>query len=136
MMKKFWKQWLVLAAAAAASTLLCAAQPASFSAQPIADAFVTPGADGTLSVSNFGAAGALALAAKGLPQGEFQSVLKFDLSGAANSFNAQFGAGNWTVQSVTLQLSASPHNNAIFNNVAAGQFNVSLMQDNSWAEGT
>jgi hypothetical protein len=33
-------------------------------------------------------------------------------------------------------LTASPHNNAIFNNIAAGQFNVSLMQNNSWVEGT
>jgi len=118
----------------AASTLFCAG--ASFSTQSIADAFVTPGSDGTLSVSNFGGAGALAIAANGLPQGEFQSVLKFDLSGAENSFNAQFGAGQWTVQSVTLQLTASPHNNAIFNNVAAGQFGVSLMQNNAWMEGT
>jgi len=37
---------------------------------------------------------------------------------------------------VTLQLTSSPHNNAIFNNIAAGQFNVSLMQNDSWVEGT
>jgi hypothetical protein len=40
------------------------------------------------------------------------------------------------VQSVTLQLSASPHNNAIFDAIAAGNFSVSLMQNNSWVEGT
>ncbi len=134
-MMQFLKRWAGFAGVMAASTLLCAGQ-ASFSTQPIADTFVTPGADGTLSVSNFGGAGALAIAANGLPQGEFQSVLKFDLSSAANSFNTQFGAGQWTIHSVTLELTASPHNNAIFNNIAAGQFGVSLMQNDAWVEGT
>jgi len=121
---------------AAFATSVCLGQTASFSVQPIADAFVTPGASGSLSSSNFGAAGSLAIAAPGLAQGEFQSVLKFDLSAAQTSFNAQFGAGQWTIQSVTLQLTSSPHNNAIFNNIAAGQFGVSLMQNNLWVEGT
>jgi len=112
------------------------AQTGSFTSQAIADAFVTTGANGSLSSSNFGAAGALAIAAGGLPEGEFQTVLKFDLSGAFNSFNSQFGAGQWMVQSVTLDLTASSHGNAIFNPVAAGSFNVSLMQNNSWVEGT
>jgi hypothetical protein len=115
---------------------VCVGQPASFTVQPNADAFVTPGASGSLSSSNFGAAGSLAIAAPGLAQGEFQSVLKFDLSAAQSSFNSQFGAGQWAIQSVTLQLTSSPHNNAIFNNIAAGQFGVSLMQNNLWVEGT
>jgi len=111
-------------------------QIGSFSVQPLADAFVTTGASGNLSTSNFGAAGSLAIGASGLPQGEFQSVLRFDLSAAQNSFNSQFGVGQWMIQSVTLQLTSSPHNNPIFNDIAAGQFNVSLMQNNSWVEGT
>jgi len=115
---------------------VCGAQPASFTVLPNADAFVTPGSSGSLSSSNFGAAGSLAIAAAGLPEGEFQSVLRFDLSAAQNSFNSQFGAGQWAIQSVTLQLTSSPHNNAIFNNIAAGQFGVSLMQNNLWVEGT
>jgi hypothetical protein len=118
------------------STMAGSGQTAAFSTQPFADAFVTPGATGSLSTSNFGAAGSLAVSAGGLPEGEFQSVLQFNLSAAQSSFNAQFGAGQWAIQSVTLQLTSSPHNNAIFNNIAAGQFNVSLMQNNSWVEGT
>jgi hypothetical protein len=134
---KFLKllKWAVVAAAGLLA-VVGFGQTASFTTQPFADAFVTPGASGSLSTSNFGAAGSLAIAAPGLPQGEFQSVLKFDLSAAQTSFDAQFGAGQWTIQSVTLQLTSSPHNNAIFNNIAAGQFNVSLMQNNSWVEGT
>lgn len=126
------KSVLGLVVAFAAS--VCLGQPASFSVVPNADAFVSSG--GSLSSSNFGAAGSLAIAAPGLPQGEFQSVLRFDLSAAQSSFNAQFGAGQWVIQSVTLQLTSSPHNNAIFNNIAAGQFGVSLMQNNLWVEGT
>jgi hypothetical protein len=118
------------------SASLCACRAASFSTNPIADAFVATGPTENLSGDNFGAAGALAVAAPGLAQGEFQTVMKFDLSGALGSFNAQFGAGQWTVQSVTLQLTSSSHSNAIFNNIAAGNFNVSLMQNNSWVEGT
>jgi len=133
-MKCFIKFLLVTIAGLTASIGI--GQTGSFSVQPIADAFVTPGASGSLSSSNFGAAGSLAIAAPGLAQGEFQSVLKFDLSGAQSSFDAQFGAGQWVIQSVTLQLTSSPHNNAIFNNIAAGQFGVSLMQNNLWVEGT
>lgn len=115
---------------------ICSGQTGAFSSQPIADAFVTPGATGSLSSSNFGAAGSLAIAAADLPQGQFQSVLKYDLSSELNAFNLQFGVGQWTVQSVTLTLTASPHGNPIFNPFAAGMFDISLMQSNSWVEGT
>jgi len=109
---------------------------AAFSSQAFSDAFVATGPTGNFSGNNFGGAGALAVAAGNLPKGEFQSVFQFDLSGARNSFDSQFGVGAWIVQSATLQLNSSPHNNSIFNDIAAGQFNVSLMQNNSWVEGT
>ena len=115
---------------------ICAADAGTFSTNAFSDAFAATGPTGNLSGDNFGGAGALAIAAPGLPQGEFQTVLQFNLSGAFNSFNAQYGVGQWSIQSVTLQLTSSPHNNAIFNNIAAGQFGVSLMQNNSWVEGT
>ena len=112
------------------------AQGASFAINPVADAFVTTGPSGNLSDNNYGGAGSVSVAAAGLPQGEFQSVLKFDLSGAAASFDSVFGAGQWSVQSVTLQLTATPANNAIFNVPAAGQFAVSWLQNDGWTEGT
>jgi hypothetical protein len=108
----------------------------TFDLTPISDAFVAAGPTGNLSNNNYGGGGALAIAASGLPNGEFQSVIQFDLSSARSSFDAQFGAGQWSIESVSLQLSASPHNNAIYNNVAAGMFGISLMQNNSWVEGT
>jgi hypothetical protein len=109
---------------------------ASFSLNPSADAFVATGSSGSLSNNNYGGAGALSVAAPNLSQGEFQSVLMFGLSGAKSSFDSQFGVGLWTIQSVTLQLTAAAPNNAIFNPSAAGQFSVSWMQNDGWTEGT
>ena len=124
---------LSLLAVASASP---AAQAASFSLGPSADAFVTTGPSGNLSGNNYGGGGGISVAAAALPQGEHQSVLKFDLSGAAASFNGLFGAGQWNIQSVTLQLTATPANNAIFNTPAAGQLAISWLQNDAWTEGT
>ena len=108
----------------------------SYSTNSIADAFVATGPTGNLSGDNFGAAGSLTIESGALPKGEFQSVLEFDLSGAENHFNSVYGVGGWSIQSVTLQLTSSAHGNSIFNPVAPGLFGVSLMANNSWAEGT
>lgn len=105
---------------------------ASTSINPVADSFV----DSNFPDNNYGAAGLLSVAAPGKSQGEFQSVLQFDLSTAKTSFDAQFGAGLWSIQSVTLQLTAAPLNNAIFNAISAGQFKISWMENDSWTEGT
>jgi hypothetical protein len=109
---------------------------ATYSTNSFADAFVAAGPTGNLGDNNYGGGGALAVAASGLPNGEFQTVLKFDLSGAREAFNAQFGAGEWSIQSVSLQLTSSPHNNAIYNAIAAGSFGITLLQNNTWVEGT
>jgi len=125
-------QTVVLLSALSARSLLAA----TFSLNPAADAFVTTGPSGNLSTNNYGGAGALSVAAAGLAQGEFQSVLQFNLSGAKSSFDSQFGAGQWSIQSVTLQLTAASPNNPIFNTSAAGQFGISWMQNDGWIEGT
>ena len=129
------RQIAALATVFVATQCLCDA--ATFNLNPLADALVTTGTGGAFSANNFGGAGALAIAAPGLPKGDFQSVLQFDLAGARSSFDAQFGAGQWTLQSVTLQLTSANNNNpAFFNTTAAGQFGVSLLRNNSWLEGT
>jgi hypothetical protein len=99
---------------------------------PVADAFVSSANPS----NNYGGAGALSVSAAGLANGEFQSVLRFDMSAAKSSFDAAYGAGQWTVQSIALKLSATAPNNAIFNASAAGQFNASWMQNDSWVEGS
>ena len=62
--------------------------------------------------------------------------MQFNLSAARNSFDTQFGIGQWSIQSVTLQLTATAPNNAIFNTSSAGQFSASWLQNDSWTEGT
>src|SRR5215471_95641 len=95
-----------------------------FYAYPVADAFVATGPTGNLSANNYGGDGALGIAHSGLPNGEFQTVLKFDLSGARDSVNAQFGIGKWSFAEAVLQLSVLPPNNAIYNANAAGFFGI------------
>jgi hypothetical protein len=102
---------------------------------PVADAFVTTGPSGNLANNNYGGGGSLAVAAAGLPQGEFQSVMRFDLAPAVSAFNSEFGAGNWTVGSVTLQLNLTTAANGIFNAPGAGAIGISWMQNDSWLEG-
>jgi hypothetical protein len=109
---------------------------ATFSLNPSADAFVTTGPTGNLVNSNYGAAGALSIAAPGSSKGEFQSVMQFNFSIVKSSFDSQFGPGQWSIQSVTLTLSNAPPNNGIFNSSAAGHFTTTWMQNNSWVEGT
>lgn len=101
---------------------------------------LTPTADSLVAAAqptnNYGGAGALSVAASGLPQGEFQSLLRFDTAAAIAQFDATYGAGNWTIDSVSLRLTATPPNNPLFNPSAAGQFRAHWMQNDSWAEGT
>lgn len=104
-------------------------------------ATVNPSADTCVSSAqpdgNFGAAGALEVSPAGLPRGQFQSLLRFDLSSAKAGFDSTFGVGQWQVQSVTLQLNTSnPSPQPMFNSNAAGQFTASWMQNDAWAEGT
>ncbi len=104
---------------------------------PVADAFVTTGPTGTFSDNNYGGGGSLAVSAASRPQGQFQTVMRFDLSAAMAAFDAQYGAGVWSIQSVTLQLTANnPASNPFFNAQSAGQFQVFWMQNDSWNEGS
>ncbi len=115
----FWKIYRRKIARVHASLLLAifpsATGAATFTANPIADAFVTTGPFGNLSISNYGGAGALSVAAARSANGQFQSVMRYELSAAQTLFDPMFGAGQWTVQAVTLQLTAQSANNPIFN---------------------
>jgi hypothetical protein len=102
---------------------------------PVSDAFVTPGADGSLANYNYGGAGALAISATGSPNGPFQTAMQFNFASTAASLDAEIGVGLWSIQMVTLQLAAANPVNAIFNPSMAGQITISWMQNNNWAEG-
>lgn len=134
-MKTFWPV-AVLVVAITLAAFLPTVHGAVVNMNPTADAFATTGPTNDLTANNYGAGGSLALAPAGSPKGEFQSVLRFDTSTAKSTFDGLYGAGSWSLQSVTLQLSASAVNNAIFNANSAGSFGVSWMQNDGWAEGT
>ena len=98
---------------------------------PVADAFVTS-ADPT---GNYGGGGALAASATGLPKGELQAVLRFDLAAAKAAFDAAHGVGAWSLSSASLQLTAASPGNPVFNASAAGVVAAQWMQNDSWVEG-
>jgi uncharacterized protein (TIGR03382 family) len=135
-----WLQTLL-----AAFIFAAPASAATFSLTPTADAFLTGGSNDPNAGSqtaNYGGAGALQVSAAGSTKGEIQSLLKFDLSAAKASFDATFGAGNWTVNSITLQLGTNfgvqgtQPNNPIFNSINGGLFKIDWMANDSWVEGT
>jgi len=125
-------------AAVFVSVLLGAASAlgATFSTNPTMDALITTGPTGNLVNNNYGGAGSLSLSAAGLEMGELQSVLQFNFAGAVSAFNTQFGEGQWSIESVSLRLTAANANNAIFNSPASGTFSISWMQNDLWQEGT
>ncbi len=104
---------------------------------PTADAFVNSGnSNGGAADKNYGGAGALVVSATGSAKGEFQSFLKFDGSAIKTSLDTTYGAGLWTIQSITLQLTAAAANNAIFDTPVAGNFNLLWMAIDTFTEGT
>jgi alpha-tubulin suppressor-like RCC1 family protein len=119
----------------------------TFSATTIADAFLCTGSaayenGADLTGLNFGAAGTLAIAPASSLKGEFRSVIRFNLAGMTNQFNADLGTNNWAVTNITLQLTSNwgqdgaQPNNPIFNVISGGQFVIEWMSDDTWIEGT
>lgn len=139
------------AAMVIAATISClgamAAAQVTYSGQDEADAFVATGSpsnpDGAdLTGLNFGDAGILVVAPAVSGNGEFQSLLKFNLADAVAQFNSNFGAGEWKVIGISLTLTSNygtsgeqPYN-AIFPAVSGGRFVIEWLADNDWMEGT
>src|SRR4051794_4974761 len=72
-----------------------------------ADAFVTAGSsdpNAGLPNGNYGGAGALMISPAGSAKGEIESLLKFNLASTKATFDTAFGAGNWVITGVKLQL--------------------------------
>jgi hypothetical protein len=118
-------------------------------ATSIADAFLCTGSpanpelDGAdLSGLNFGAAGTLVVAPAASLKGEFQSVVKFDLSNDVALFNSTYGSNHWLVSGVLLELASNygtsgvQPNNGIFPVISGGTFVIEWLSDNDWIEGT
>jgi hypothetical protein len=99
---------------------------------PVADAFVSA----TGAANNYGGAGALEISGPEASKGEFQSVLRFDTATAKQGFDTTYGAGKWSVDSVTLKFAIANPGNPIFNsNTSPHAINVTWMENDSWVEG-
>jgi hypothetical protein len=98
---------------------------------PSADAFVAA----AYPANNFGGGGSLAVAGAGSPNGEFQILLRFDLAAARTSFDASFGAGQWTLSSASLTLTPVNPVNPLYNELAAGSFEAIWTANDGWTEG-
>jgi hypothetical protein len=105
------------------------------------DAFVS----GANASGNYGGAGALGFSASPTQspantKGEFDSLIEFNFASAVSNFNSTYGVGQWTIQSITLQLFNAAPNNGIFNANASGSFTLNWMESvtssNNWVEGT
>jgi hypothetical protein len=94
------------------------------------DAYLRAAAPAT----NYGSAGALVISGSGNTNGQFASVLKFDLSLATSAFDAAYGAGNWTLTSLQIELTAVEPNNPTFNPNAAGALQADWLATDSWIE--
>jgi hypothetical protein len=126
--------------------LLTASAPAALFTltAPTQDAFVS--ASAANSANNYGGAGALAVSGSARSKGEFDSVLQYNFAAAKASFDSTFGAGQWVIDGISLQLTAAAPGNSVFNGFGegaggtninfAGQVGVSWMQNDSWTEGT
>jgi len=111
-----------------------------------ADAFMASGSPSNphgsnLTGLNFGGAGTLAIAPASSPDGEFDSVIRFNTAAAVSQFNTTYGAGNWTLTGLTLSLASNfggqgevPNNN-IFNTINAGSFGIDWIANDTWVEG-
>lgn len=109
---------------------------------PAADTFITSATqNGASPSSNYGNLGAMTVAGSASGNGgEYLALLKFDLSSAVSQFNSEYGPGQWTLSTATLQLASNfgtqgaKPNNARFPVINGGAFSINWFSDDSWTE--
>ncbi|MFM2168102.1 MAG: hypothetical protein RIS79_2473 [Verrucomicrobiota bacterium] len=121
---------LLMASVASAATVVTI-QPSATTPNS-GDAYLRAAA----AASSFGSAGALVVSGSGSANtnGQFASLLKFDLATAKTAFDAAYGIGNWTLDSIQLQLNATTPGNPTFNANTAGLVLVEWLADDTWLE--
>jgi hypothetical protein len=125
-----WLLYLVFAVSASAATVVTI-RPAAATSNS-GDAYLRAAS----AASNFGASGALVVSGSGVgnTNGQFASLLKFDLATAKTTFDAAYGLGGWTLDSLQLQLTTATPLNATFNANAAGLVLIEWLADDTWLE--
>lgn len=114
----------------------------SGTAGTVEDAFVVSGLNSNANPYwCYGGAGALVAAGSSTANGEYQTVLKFDLQYIKGLYDNQYGAGNWHVDRIILTLKSNAAfqgqqaNNPIFPKINAGGFAIDWMTNDNWSEG-
>lgn len=81
-------------------------------------------------------AGSQTLSTNGQPEGESDTWIKFNTSAAVQQFDMTFGAGNWAIDSVTLNLleALAPAQHPFFGR-GTGDFAVNWITNDDWSEG-
>jgi len=129
-----WIRKIILLSTAS-STIVAVSGQTVWTGISTVDAFVRTASP----ASNYGAAGALMVAGSASGIGAFESLVKFNLSGAKTQFDTQYGSGNWTISAVTLRLagnvSTQGGTSSNFPAINAGNFTVTWTANDTWTEG-
>jgi len=122
---------------AAALPLSLAASPTTISQVVEADTYVSSGQP----TVNFGSMGAMMIAVPTVAQPRTEeSLIRFNTASIKSALDADYGAGNWTITSITLSLfsnfstAGQQPNNSSFNKIAAGGFEFDWLSNDSWSE--
>ncbi|HTY88729.1 MAG TPA: PEP-CTERM sorting domain-containing protein [Candidatus Acidoferrum sp.] len=124
--------------------LLAAFLPVSLAASPTtvsqvveADKYVSSGQP----TVNFGSMGAMMIAVPTAAQPRTEeSLIRFNTASIKSTLDADYGAGNWTITSITLSLfsnfstAGQQPGNSSFNKIAAGGFEFDWLSNDSWSE--
>ena len=114
-----------------------AASPTTVSQVVEADTYVSSGQP----TVNFGAMGAMMIAVPTATQPRIEeSLIRFNTASIKSTLDADYGAGNWTITSITLSLfsnfstAGQQPGNTSFNKIAAGGFEFDWLSNDSWSE--
>jgi hypothetical protein len=122
---------------AAALPVTLTATPTTINQKVEADTYVSSGQP----TSNFGTMGAMEIAVPTTSQNRTEeSLFRFNAASIESAFNADYGAGNWAIASITLSLfsnfssAGQQPGNSSFNKIAAGGFEFDWLSNDSWSE--
>ena len=117
--------------------LSLAATPTTISQKVAADTYVSSGQP----TANFGTMGAMEIAVPTSSQNRTEeSLVRFSTASVKSAFDADYGAGNWTITAITLQqysnfsAAGQQPGNSSFNKIAAGGFELDWLSNVSWSE--
>ena len=124
---------------AGALPLSMGATPTTISQKVAADTYVSSGQP----TANFGTMGAMEIAVPTSSQNRTEeSLVRFSTASVKSAFDADYGAGNWTITAITLQqysnfsAAGQQPGNSSFNKIAAGGFELDWLSNVSWSETT